>query len=86
MIGSNVTGPAREVFVHRALVDQAKRGDEEAFDALARMVGDRCMAIAHRILRDADMAEICPKGGGLLRRPFRLDHLVGREFLDEFAA
>ena len=25
-----------------ALVDQAKRGDEEAFDALARMVGDRC--------------------------------------------
>jgi DNA-binding GntR family transcriptional regulator len=39
--------------VHRELVDQAKRGDEEAFDALARMVGDRCMAIARRILRDA---------------------------------
>ena len=32
-------------------------GDEEAFDALARMVGDRCMAIAFRILRDADLAE-----------------------------
>jgi RNA polymerase sigma-70 factor (ECF subfamily) len=43
--------------VHRALVDQAKRGDEEAFDALARMVGDRCQAIAYRILRDADQAE-----------------------------
>lgn len=57
MIGSNVTGPAREVFVHRALVDQAKRGDEEAFDALARLVGDRCMAIAVRILRDAHLAE-----------------------------
>ena len=41
----------------RALVDQAKRGDEEAFDALARMVGDRCMAIAVRILRDAHLAE-----------------------------
>ena len=43
--------------MHRDLVDQAKRGDEEAFDALARMVGDRCMAIACRILRDADLAE-----------------------------
>lgn len=41
----------------RALVDQARRGDEEAFDALARMVGDRCMAIAVRILRDAHLAE-----------------------------
>ena len=43
--------------VQRALVDQAKRGDQEAFDALARMVGDRCMAIAYRILRDADRAD-----------------------------
>jgi RNA polymerase sigma factor (sigma-70 family) len=39
------------------IVDRAKRGDEEAFDALARQVGDRCMAIAVRILRDADLAE-----------------------------
>jgi RNA polymerase sigma-70 factor (ECF subfamily) len=38
-------------------VDHAKRGDREAFDALARMVGDRCMAIAFRILRDADRAD-----------------------------
>jgi RNA polymerase sigma-70 factor (ECF subfamily) len=43
--------------VQHQLVDQAKRGDEEAFDALARMVGDRCMAIAVRILRDAHLAE-----------------------------
>jgi RNA polymerase sigma-70 factor (ECF subfamily) len=43
--------------VHQALVDQAKRGDREAFDALARTVGDRCMAIAFRILRDADRAD-----------------------------
>ena len=43
--------------VHRELVDRAKRGDEEAFDALARTVGDRCMGIAHRILRDAHLAE-----------------------------
>jgi len=38
-------------------VDRAKQGDGEAFDALARAVGDRCMAIACRILRDADLAE-----------------------------
>jgi RNA polymerase sigma-70 factor (ECF subfamily) len=43
--------------VLRQLVDQAKRGDEEAFDALARQVGDRCMAIACRILRDVHLAE-----------------------------
>jgi len=43
--------------LERELVDLAKRGDEEAFDALARSVGDRCMAIASWILRDADLAE-----------------------------
>ena len=41
----------------RQLVDQAKRGDREAFDALARQVGNRCLAIAFGILRDADAAE-----------------------------
>ena len=40
-----------------ALVDVAKQGDEEAFGALVRSVGDRCMAIAYRILRDVDLAE-----------------------------
>ena len=40
-----------------ALVHRAQRGDREAFDALARTVGDRCMAIACRILRDADLAD-----------------------------
>jgi RNA polymerase sigma-70 factor (ECF subfamily) len=43
--------------VHSEIVDRAKRGDEEAFDALARLVGDKCMAIATRILRDVDLAE-----------------------------
>jgi RNA polymerase sigma factor (sigma-70 family) len=43
--------------VQRALVDRAKQGDGEAFDALARAAGDRCMAIACRILRDVDLAE-----------------------------
>ena len=39
------------------LVEQAKRGDREAFDSLARLTGDRCMAIAFRILRDFDLAD-----------------------------
>ena len=43
--------------MQRALVDRAKQGDSEAFDALARTVGDRCIAIAIRILRDLDIAE-----------------------------
>jgi RNA polymerase sigma factor (sigma-70 family) len=48
---------AKEQLVHRELVDRAKQGDEEAFDALARTVGDRCMSIASRILRDRDLAQ-----------------------------
>ena len=43
--------------MHAALVEQAKRGDREAFDSLARLTGDRCMAIAFRILRDFDLAD-----------------------------
>ncbi len=43
--------------MHRALVERARGGDREAFDALARLVGDKCMAIAFRILRDADRAD-----------------------------
>jgi RNA polymerase sigma-70 factor (ECF subfamily) len=52
-----INADGKEGSLYRELVDQAKRGDEEAFDALARMVGDRCMAIAHRILRDVNLAE-----------------------------
>jgi RNA polymerase sigma-70 factor, ECF subfamily len=41
----------------RDLVEQAQRGDREAFAILARMHGDRLMAIAQRILRDIGRAE-----------------------------
>ena len=41
----------------RDLVEQAQRGDREAFAILARTHGDRLMAIAHRILRDVGRAE-----------------------------
>ena len=43
--------------MQQALVDLARRGDEEAFSGLECVVGDRLMAIAYRILRDADRAE-----------------------------
>ncbi len=39
------------------LVTRAQRGDEEAFTSLAVACGNRLHAVAHRILRDADLAE-----------------------------
>ncbi len=51
---ASTTGRQR---VLRAIVDQARQGDEEAFGALVRAVGDRSIFIAHRILRDAGLAE-----------------------------
>jgi RNA polymerase sigma-70 factor (ECF subfamily) len=43
--------------VQRALVEAAKRGDHEAFEALALAAGDRLFAIACLILRDRERAE-----------------------------
>src|SRR3954454_13408019 len=43
--------------VDRRLVELAQGGDEDAFDALVRITGDRCLGIAFRILRDVDLAE-----------------------------
>lgn len=43
--------------VQRELVEQAQRGDQEAFAALAHLAADRLYAVAYRILRDADRAE-----------------------------
>jgi RNA polymerase sigma-70 factor (ECF subfamily) len=39
------------------LVLRVQQGDEEAFASLAVAVGDRLHAVAHRILRDTDLAE-----------------------------
>jgi RNA polymerase sigma-70 factor (ECF subfamily) len=39
------------------LVIRAQHGDEEAFASLAVASGDRLHAVAHRILRDIDLAE-----------------------------
>ena len=43
--------------VDTELIGRAQRGDEEAFASLAVAVGDRLHAVAHRILRDTDLAE-----------------------------
>jgi RNA polymerase sigma-70 factor (ECF subfamily) len=39
------------------LVVRAQSGDQQAFASLAMAVGDRLHAVAHRILRDTDLAE-----------------------------
>ena len=39
------------------LVRRAQRGDEQAFASLSVAAGDRLHAVAHRILRDIDLAE-----------------------------
>ncbi len=39
------------------LVEQAQRGDDLAFGELVDLDGDRCYAIAYRILRDVDRAQ-----------------------------
>ena len=38
------------------LVDAARHGDREAFEALVRAGSGRLYAVAYRILRDADLA------------------------------
>jgi RNA polymerase sigma-70 factor (ECF subfamily) len=39
------------------LVERARQGDEDAFTQLVDLSGDRCYAIAYRILRDVDRAK-----------------------------
>jgi RNA polymerase sigma-70 factor, ECF subfamily len=41
----------------RDLVEQARRGDREAFAVLVHQVSDSLYAVAHRILRDSSLAE-----------------------------
>jgi len=41
----------------RELVEQAQRGDMDAYDALARAVAPRLYRSAHRIMRDLDSAQ-----------------------------
>jgi RNA polymerase sigma-70 factor, ECF subfamily len=44
------------------LVERARRGDRDAFEALVQLTSDRMYAIAARILRDADLAEDALQG------------------------
>ena len=43
--------------MERRLVEQAMRGDEEAFDLLLGRFGDSLHSVAHRILRDTTLAQ-----------------------------
>jgi RNA polymerase sigma-70 factor (ECF subfamily) len=44
------------------LVERARSGDRDAFEALVQLTSDRMYAIAARILRDADLAEDALQG------------------------
>jgi RNA polymerase sigma-70 factor (ECF subfamily) len=48
--------------MERALVEAARRGDDEAFADLMRLSGDRLMSVAYRILRDVPLAEDAVQG------------------------
>jgi RNA polymerase sigma-70 factor (ECF subfamily) len=50
-------GVARRSAVRTRLVQQAQGGDDLAFEELVDLDGDRCYAIAYRILRDVGRAE-----------------------------
>jgi RNA polymerase sigma factor (sigma-70 family) len=78
--------PTRTGGMDRDLVEAAQRGDQEAFVDLVRLHGDRCFAIAHRILRDVDRAEdalqdalvIAWRDLPSLRDPDRFDYWLQR--------
>lgn len=57
MVGAPNRVPWGEPSVDQHLVRAAQRGDEQAFASLAVAIGDRLHAVAHRILRDIDLAE-----------------------------
>jgi hypothetical protein len=43
--------------VHTRLVERARDGDDDAFEELVDLDGDRCYTIAYRIIRDVGRAE-----------------------------
>lgn len=51
------TGVPRERGMDTELVIRAQHGDESAFAALAQSAADRLHAVAHRILRDLELAD-----------------------------
>jgi RNA polymerase sigma-70 factor (ECF subfamily) len=56
VIRAEAPGPS-EAEVDRDLVEQARRGDREAFAVLVHQVSDQLYAVAQRILRDHGLAE-----------------------------
>jgi RNA polymerase sigma-70 factor (ECF subfamily) len=50
-------GRSQGVAVRERLVERAREGDDVAFTELVDLDGDRCFAIAYRILRDVERAE-----------------------------
>jgi RNA polymerase sigma-70 factor (ECF subfamily) len=63
---ARLVGAAREAAVTVGLVERAREGDEAAFTELVDMYGDRCYAIAYRILRDTERAQDAVQSAFLL--------------------
>jgi RNA polymerase sigma-70 factor (ECF subfamily) len=57
VVRGHVVAATRRVEVDRVLVEQARRGDREAFTVLVHQVSDSLYAVAQRILRDPGLAE-----------------------------
>jgi RNA polymerase sigma-70 factor (ECF subfamily) len=78
--------PVTSSLIQADLVLRAQRGDAEAFDSLARLVGARCLATARRIVRDGDVAEDAVQAAlitawtelGALRDPSRFQSWLHR--------
>ncbi len=68
--------------MERELVERARAGDQEAFEAVVTLASDRLYAIAYRILRDRDRAEDALQGA-LVRM---WDDLPGLRDPDRFDA
>ena len=94
---TSIAGPApptgcqhRGETVERDLVEAAQRGDREAYADLTRSRSDGLYAVAHRILRDVDLAEdafqdalvIAWRDPPALLDPDRLDAWLRRLFVN----
>ena len=54
--------------MERDEVERAQKGDRDAFASLVHQVGDGLFAVAHRILRDTDLAEDALQVPGVVDR------------------
>jgi RNA polymerase sigma-70 factor (ECF subfamily) len=80
-VSARIVGQAEGPPMRARLVERARAGDESAFTELVDLDGDRCYAIAYRILRDTERAQdavqqaflVCWRDLSRLRDPERFE-------------